>query len=148
MVDKADDVIGALAEGLEELIDTIPELEGKSLYVYDPVQLSTNQQRFSLPAVIFHYAGMLQTGQKHTVYFHVYLIGRAESLTQIKGSTTNKNTTVTAVTTLLQSLRKGIACNTSSTNRDWKLESELPNFGVDDKLIYRQRWSTSYQIIR
>lgn len=148
MTTKDIDVIGALAEDLEVLIDTIPELSGKSLYVYDPAQLSTNQQRFSLPAVIYHYAGMIQSGQKHNVYFHVYLIGRAESLTQIKGSTANKNTTVTSVTTLLQALRKGIACNTSITNRDWKLETELPNFGVDDKLIYRQRWSTTYQIIR
>lgn len=147
MVDKSVDTIGALASDLETLIDTIPALKGKSLYIYDPSQLSTNQQRFSMPCVIYHYAGMLQAGGKHNVYFHVYLLGSAESLTQIKNNVVSNNT-LTSVTALLQTLRKAIACEVPSTSRSWHLESELPNFGVDDKLIYRQRWSTSYQIIR
>lgn len=143
MTDRSVDVIAALQEELEGHINNVSELNGKSIYIYDPTQLSTNQQRLALPAVIYHYAGMRRVGDKHDVYFDLYLLGKAESLTQIKRSRTQLPTT-----TILQKLRKEIACNTSATRRDWRLENELPNFGVDDKLVYRQRWVTSYQIIR
>lgn len=136
------DVITALKEDIELQINTIPELLNKFIYVYDPAQLSAAHTRIALPCVIFHYSGMRQVGKKHDVVFDTYLIAKAESLNQIAGSNV-----VPTATELLQKLRKAMACNTSATTRVWNLESELPSFGVDDKLIYRQRWVTAYQII-
>ena len=138
----ATDVITALKEDIETQIDTVPELKDKSLYVYDASQLGASQQRLTLPCVIFHYAGMRLGQRKHDVVFDLYLVAKAESLNQVKGL----NVVATA-TEILQKLRKAMACNTSSTQRSWNLESEQPNFGVDDKLVYRQRWVTAYQII-
>jgi len=142
MTTTAEDVITALKEDIEAQINTIPELVDKSLYVYDPSQLSSAHQRLPLPCVIFHYAGLRLGIKKHDVIFDVYLVAKAESLNQIVGSNV-----VPTATELLQRLRKAMACNTASTQRKWNLESELPNFGVDDKLVYRQRWTTAYQII-
>jgi len=136
------DVITALKEDIELQVNTIPELANKSIYVYDPAQLSAAHTRVSLPCIIFHYAGMRQAIKKHDVVFDVYLIAKAESLNQIKGTKV-----VPTATEILQRLRKAMACNTAATKRNWNLESEQPSFGVDDKLIYRQRWVTAYQII-
>jgi len=143
MTDKSTDVITALAEQLGALIEAEPELKGKSLYIYSPSQLSSQQQRTALPTVLFNYSGMRKSGRHHDIVFDVYLITRSESLSQIKNSPR-----VPVATELLQRLRKAIACDEPTTQWKWELESELPDFGVDDKLIYRQRWVTSYQIIR
>jgi len=137
------DVITALKEDIETNIDTVSELRGKHLYVYDPSQLSQAQQRTGLPFVIFHYAGIRQAIKSHDVYFDMYFIAKSASLNQIQGTKV-----VPTATEILQKLRKAMACNHSSTQRKWELDTELPDFGVDDKLIYRQRWLTSYQIIR
>ncbi len=142
MTTTATDVITALKEDIELQVNTIPELTGKSIYVYDPAQLSAAHTRIALPCIIFHYSGMRQVGKKHDVVFDVYLIAKAESLNQITGSKV-----VPTATELLQRLRKAMACNMAATKRSWNLENESPSFGVDDKLIYRQRWVTAYQII-
>lgn len=142
MTTTATDVITALKEDIELQVNTISELRKKSLYVYDPEQLSAAHTRLSLPCVIFHYVGMRLGTKKHDVVFDLYLVAKAESLNQVEGLNV-----VPTATELLQRLRKAMACNTSSTTRNWRLESEQPNFGVDDKLVYRQRWVTAYQII-
>jgi hypothetical protein len=142
MTTTATDVITALKEDIELQINTVSELNNKSIYVYDPAQLSAAHTRLSLPCVIFHYSGMRHIGKKHDVVFDMYLVAKAESLNQVQGLNV-----VPTATELLQKLRKAMACNTSATTRAWNLESELPSFGVDDKLIYRQRWVTAYQII-
>lgn len=143
MTDTSTDVVTALKEDIELQINSVTELNGKGVYVYDPSQLSQAHTKIALPCVIFHYAGIRQAIKSHDVVFDMYLIAKAESLNQITG-----NTVVPVATELLQRLRKAMACNTAATNRSWNLESESPAFGVDDKLVYRQRWVTSYQIIR
>jgi hypothetical protein len=143
MTDKSTDVLTALKEDIETNINACPELKGKHLYVYDPAQLSQAQQRTSLPFVIFHYAGMRPAIKSHNIFFDLYLIGNSASLNQIQNTQV-----VPTITEILQKLRKSMACNTTATQRKWELDTELPDFGVDDKLIYRQRWFTSYQIIR
>ena len=143
MTTTATDVITALKEDIELQVNSISELEGKAIYVYAADQLSQAHTKISLPCVIFNYAGMRGATKHHQVVFDVYLIAKAESLNQIKG-----NTSVPTATEILQRLRKAMACNTAATQRSWNLESEAPSFGVDDKLIYRQRWVTAYQIIR
>lgn len=143
MTSRETDVITALKEDIELQINTVSELSGKSIYVYDPSQLSQAHTKISLPCVIFHYAGMRAVTKSHDVIFDMYLIAKAESLNQVKGLNV-----VPTATELLQQLRKAMACNTAATKRSWNLESESPSFGVDDKLIYRQRWVTAYQIIR
>jgi len=142
MTTTATDVITALKEDIETQVNTVSELNKKSLYLYDPSQLSAAHTRLSLPCLIFHYAGMRIAGKKHDVVFDLYLVAKAESLNQVQGLNV-----VPTATEILQRLRKAMACNTSATTRSWNLESESPSFGVDDKLIYRQRWVTAYQII-
>lgn len=143
MTEVSEDVVTALKEDLEERFDAIPELKGKHWYIYATDQVSATQQRFELPAVMFVYIGMRHREKRWEVVFDVMLLAVAESLTQIKG-----NRRMPVATELLQRLRKEIACNKPRTNREWVLESETPDFSVDDKLVYRQRWVTSYQIIR
>lgn len=142
MTDSATDVIQALAEDVAARVAEVTEIVG-SICIYSPDQLSTNQQRIQLPAVLYLYTGMRQISKHHDVFFDLYFIANAESLTQVKGHTAKPT-----ATEILQKLRKGMACNTSATSRGWELVAELPDFGFDDKLVYRQRWSTSYQIIR
>jgi len=143
MTTKETDVITALKEDIETNIDAVSELKGNHLYVYDPAQLSQAQQRTALPFVIFHYSGIRRANKSHDVYFDLYLIAKSASLNQIQNTRV-----VPTATEILQKLRKEMACNSTATQRKWELDTELPDFGVDDKLIYRQRWVTSYQIIR
>ncbi len=143
MTTKETDVITALKEDIETQIDTVSEIKGKHLYVYHPAQISKAQQRTSLPFVIFHYSGMRRANKSHDIYFDLYLIANSASLNQIQNTKV-----VPTVTEILQKLRKAMGCNSAATQRKWELDTELPDFGVDDKLIYRQRWVTSYQIIR
>lgn len=143
MTTTATDVITALKEDIELQINSVTELNGKGIYVYAADQLSQAHTKISLPCVIFNYSGMRSATKHHQVVFDVYLVAKAESLNQIKG-----NVSVPTATELLQRLRKAMACNMAATKRSWNLESESPSFGADDKLIYRQRWVTTYQIIR
>jgi hypothetical protein len=143
MTDKAVDAIQAFREDIEANIDAVSELKGRHMYVYDPAQLSTAQQRTALPFLIFHYAGLRPSGKSHDMYFDLYLVTNAASLNQIQNTKV-----VPTATEIIQKLRKSMACNTGASQRKWELELELPDFGNDDKIIYRQRWFTSYQIIR
>ncbi len=143
MTDMADDAITALAEDIATILDSITGLKKKHQYIYTTEQISKAQQKYGLPVVLYAYGGMRQSSKHWEIFFDVFLIASAETLTQIKS-----NQQMPLATELLQRIRKGLACNKPRSNRSWELQSETPDFSVDDKLLYRQRWMTTYQIIR
>lgn len=140
-IDKSVDIIGALAEDIQSRIADIKEVKKQGLHIYSQDQLLTAQQNISLPAVMYHYAGIQKNQKAHKVVFFVYLIAQTKSLTAIKASSTVTNTTP-----VLQELRKALGCSKSPSGYKWELEAELPDMLAADKIIYRQRWSTNYHI--
>lgn len=144
MTTKQEDVVQALAEDIDTLLKTITELKDATQYVYFSDQISITQQKHALPVVIFNYAGMRLSNRHHEIFFDLYLVAKAESNSQVTDSPDKL-----LATELLQRIRKAMGCEKPQTAQQrWVLESELPDFGVDDRLIYRQRWMTTYQIIR
>lgn len=141
MTAVTDDLITALSESMQVAINRVLALKDRHTYIYTPAILDSISQATAIPHVFYYYAGLKPLGRSQLAVFGVLLYAKAETLTQIKG-----NTVMPVATAILQDLRKAIACERPSNNRDWDLLSEVPDLSQADYLVYRQLWETAVQI--
>lgn len=137
----SEDVITACTEAIASHIEGISAVKKTGVQIYSPDQILTVQQKLSMPAVLYHYAGIQKKERSHLVVFFIYFIIKSQSVTATKNSKV-----ISTGTEVLQEIRKSLGCAKSPTKQAWVLDSEVPIDAEGDKMIYRQRWSTGYHI--
>ncbi len=149
----ARDVIQENADALTALIQSVTEVTGTPLYVYDVEEIKFEQGKggFDLPAVTVLYnsmtlAGADKRGTAADLIFDVYLIaGRDRTERQDQKAGTVKSEGTQALSAIRQVLLAD--CTKAPSGRAWEFMREQP-VGIDeDWIVYLQRWRTRVMTI-
>ncbi len=149
----ARDVIQENADAITALAQSVTEITGTPLYVYDveDIKFEQGRQGFDLPAVTVLYnsmslAGNDKRGTAADLIFDLYLIaGRDRTERQDSGAGAVKS----AATQALAALRSVFLadCVNAPSGRRWEFMREQP-VGIDeDWIVYLQRWRTRVMTI-
>lgn len=129
---------------LKSVLETLPQIQRKVVYLYDQEDLMNFTKKLGLPAVGVVYIGMKgnedssKTGLAAELVCDIYVIGAETCQGPLCEAKHNH-------TKLLDDIRSVIRCtplNSSGAKRKWKFISEQPALFEEGVMAYVQRWST------
>ena len=137
------DIIQDLADDLLARIETLTEIKGGPLYLYDVEDMLFEKGRklFKTPGVAIIYNSGVGTdkGRSGDLAFDIYVCAGRDRQDRVNRSVKQIGTSILSQ---IRSLIMGEECNKTPAGRNWVWVLERPVEIDENLIIYLQRWRT------